>query len=60
MRSVRLGKMRLLRMLRTSGMLRGSRRSVRGHLGLTSSQAVPSWLHALLGSHSPSFSLQGG
>lgn len=52
--------MRFLRMLRTSGMLRESLSSVRGHLGRTSTwspvASSTSWVGA--GSQSPSCSLQ--
>ena len=58
--SLRLGNMRFLRMLRTSGMLRESLSSVRGHLGRTSTwspaASSSSWVGA--GSQSPSCSLQ--
>lgn len=50
--------MRLLRMLRTSGMLRASRLSVSGQRGLTSSQVLSPLLHDVLGSHKPKRSLQ--
>ena len=50
--------MRLLRMLRTSGMLRGSRLSVRGQRGRTSSQLLSPLMHALPGSQRPNRNLQ--
>ena len=58
--ALRLGNMRFLRMLRTSGMLRESLSSVRGHLGRTStcSPVASSSSRVGAGSQSPSCSLQ--